>query len=401
MSPAERGSRDLVDPSLYPWLRLLRCVGLALDGKKMVLGALGLVLLWAGWRGLDAVFPASAEITPPLAPLIPWLHRTAALAPVAAMAELVSDPVRGPWTPFRAMFDLGLGPVRFVHAVLATIWAVAVWGIFGGAIARIAVVQAAVGERVGLPEALRFAVRKAVPLVGAPLTALAGAAFFAALCGVLGLLYRIPGSWGPSVAGAASFLPLIAGLVMALILAGALAGWPLMVATVAAEGEDTFDALSRSYNYVYARPARLAGYVFVAWIAGIAGLFLVSVFAHGIVRLAAWGLSFGAPDFLLIDYIYTDLEPETLPAMIHSWWYARLVPLLVLGWIYAFFWSSAAMIYLLLRQDVDGTVWEDIRWPERARATASEPAPAQAHDPVTNSPSNTDPTTGNSESSTS
>ena len=50
------------------------------------------------------------------------------------------------------------------------IWAVAVWGIAGGAIARIAVVQAAVGSRVGLATALRFALGKAASLIGAPLT---------------------------------------------------------------------------------------------------------------------------------------------------------------------------------------------------------------------------------------
>jgi hypothetical protein len=369
-------------------MRLVRAFGLAADGKKIVLGALGLVVLWSGWHGLDTLFPASADITPALAPGIPWLHHDLSWEPAATAAEHVIDPVLRLWTPFRAIFDLRVTPARFAHAALATVWALAVWGVFGGAIARIAVVQVTSGGRVGLPEALRFAVRKVVPLVGAPLTSFAGVAFFAALCGLMGLLYRLPGPWGATVAGTLSFLPLIAGLVMALILAPALVGWPLMVATVAAEGEDTFDCLSRAYSYVYARPGWYAFYVGVAWLLGVLGLFVVSLFAHGVVRLAAWGLSFGAPDAVLVQYIYAQSEPETLPAMVHAGWYGGLVPLLVLGWIYAYFWSSAAIIYLALRRDVDGTEWGDIHPPESAEGPMGpEAQPVATTEPPAMSPS--------------
>ncbi len=79
--------------------------------------------------------------------------------------------------------------------------------------------------------ALKFGLRKVGPLLGAPLGPLVGVAFFAALCGVLGLLYRIPGQAGATIAGVLAFLPLLAALVMTLILIGLVAGWPLMVAT--------------------------------------------------------------------------------------------------------------------------------------------------------------------------
>ena len=35
---------------------------------------------------------------------------------------------------------------------------------------------------------------------------------------------------------------------------GLAAGWPLMWPTISSEGTDAFDALSRSYAYVYQRP---------------------------------------------------------------------------------------------------------------------------------------------------
>ena len=30
------------------------------------------------------------------------------------------------------------------------------------------------------------------------------------------------------------------------------------------------------------------------------------------------------------------------------------------GWAYSFFWTAAALIYLWLRHEVDGTPWEDL-----------------------------------------
>ncbi len=54
-------------------------------------------------------------------------------------------------------------------------------------------------------------------------------------------------------------------------------------------------------------------------------------------------------------------------AMFHDGW-LLVVWLLAYGWVYSYFWSAAAQIYLLLRQDVDGTPWDDIHLPERDAA---------------------------------
>ena len=52
---------------LFPWVRLFRAVGLALDSKKLLLATLGMVLLGLGWGQLDRLFPGSSEITPVVA----------------------------------------------------------------------------------------------------------------------------------------------------------------------------------------------------------------------------------------------------------------------------------------------------------------------------------------------
>ena len=71
------------------------------------------------------------------------------------------------------------------------------------------------------------------------------------------------------------------------------------------------------------------------------------------------------------------------------------VPLVAHSWVYSYFWTAAAIVYLLLRQDVDGTPWHVIAAPERRPfefdlAAAAEPpgdrasasaVPAQATPP--------------------
>ena len=66
------------------------------------------------------------------------------------------------------------------------------------------------------------------------------------------------------IAGALWFLPLLAGLFMAVLLVGLFFGFPLMWATISAEGTDAFDALSRSYAYTYQRPLLYALYSIAA-----------------------------------------------------------------------------------------------------------------------------------------
>ena len=206
----------------------------------------------------------------------------------------VAEPALFLMRPFLAIFSVPIDAWAFLHALLAAAWGAAVWGLIGGAIARITLVQSALGERLGVGSASRFALRKWAPLIGAPLSPLVAVSLFAALCAAVGLLYRIPGV-GPVVGGLLMFLPLLAGVVMTIILLGLAVGWPLMHATIAAEGEDGFDALSRAYAYVNGRPGRYLAYLALAWGLGTIGVVLVDLLAQMVVHLARWGLSFGAP----------------------------------------------------------------------------------------------------------
>jgi hypothetical protein len=339
---------------LFPWLRLFRAPGGAADPKRLMLAALGLLLLHAGWTSLDRLFPASARVTP--AVLAP--RPTVPVEPlgVGSVLTRLAEPVRVITAPFVVLLNPRAGAWPSTHAALAALWAVAVWGLIGGAVARVAVVALAKGERIGLREVLRFSARKAGPLVGTPMVPVLGVVAVAVPVAAFGLLYRLPGAAGGAVAGILAFLPLVGGLVLTLIVIGLAAGWPLMPASVAAEDEDSFDAMSRSYAYVRQRPWHYAAYAALAAAIGAVGLAFVDVFASLVVHLTAWALAFVKPDhpFLVLNNAAPDPGLSALDAVTHRFWLG-LIGLLVQAWVYSYFWTAAAAIYLLLRWDVDGT----------------------------------------------
>ena len=125
----------------------------------------------------------------------------------------------------------------------------------------------------------------------APLLALAGAAVFGVQLAILGWIMRL--DFLAMVAGFAWPFALLLGLLMAILLIGALAGWPLMWATVGVEGTDAFDALSRSYAYTYQRPLRLLWYVLLAAILAAVSMFIVKLFATSAISLGNWSVSWG------------------------------------------------------------------------------------------------------------
>ena len=333
---------------------LLRALGIASDARKLILATVGLVLFYAGRFAVEGMFNPPKPGLPSSLPGV--IFEGPRLAPITSLSEAaghVSDVYLTIVAPFARMFTRGVGPVGWFRSALVALWAATVWGIVGGAMARIAVVQAAIDRKIGLRKALRFAIGKVGGLIGAPLIPTLAVAFLAVGCALFGVIYRIP-AVGGVVASILGFVPIALGLLMALVLVGLALGWPLMHATIAAEGEDAPDALSRSYSYVNQRLARYAAHVAASLAIGSLGLLAVMAFARVVVSLADWGVALGAPD----------LENSGESARFGRSFWDRFVGLVVLAWAYSYFWSSASIIYLILRRDVDGTAWHDVYLPE-------------------------------------
>ncbi|MFO0951683.1 MAG: hypothetical protein U0835_11135 [Isosphaeraceae bacterium] len=333
---------------LFPWLRLFRAPGSACDPKRLILAVVGGALLAAGWAGLDLAFPTSGSVTPGFEGVGPGAEWT-----VGRLLERLSEPFRMTVAPFRALLDPSTDATGFLHACLAGVWSVVVWSLVGGGIARSAVVGLARGERVTWRDVLGFVRQKGHVLVVTPLLPFFGVFVVALGLAAFGLLYRLGGP-GQVVAGALGFLPLIGGLLLAIFLVILAAAWPLMQAAVAAEEQDAFDAMSRSYAYVHQRVWLLAGYALLAAGIGVVALPLIDFFAATVVQLTTWGLRFGGGTQVLgLLQAPNPANPSTASTL-HGFWLG-LIPLLVRGWVFSYFWTSAATIYLLLRRDVDGT----------------------------------------------
>jgi hypothetical protein len=335
----------------------MSAVRMAFDAGKLIIAAAGLLLLQIGWALLDVAFPGSFDVTPdvlpgdvPMRPTDGFWSSTDTGIP---LPHRLFEPARILITPLSALLNPRSDGLAMLHALLGLAWLMAVWGPCGGAIARSTIIQVAQVRQPRIGEALRFAWRSAGPLIFAPSYPLVAVAICSLTGIAFGLLYRLPA--GPAVAGALLVIPLVAGLVMTLLVAALIAGWPLFHAAIASGADDALDALSRTYGYLNQRLALFAAGLTIAGVIGLAGLTLVDLLAGGVIRLTRWSLSLSGPRPLISSlFLGSDVDAGPVAMTTHRFWLGA-VRLLAHAWIFSYFWTAAAVLYIWLRHDVDGT----------------------------------------------
>lgn len=182
------------------------------------------------------------------------------------------------------------GTYTRLYLLMIILWTLATWGYFGGAITRMACVELAGKDPLSIPEALRYVSRRYVSYLLAPIAPLIAVGALVVLSIIFGLLHLIPFVGDIFVSGLFWPVMILIGLGMALLLVG-LVGYPLMYPTLGAEGSDTLDALSRSYNYVYQSPWSYMGYSLMMLLYGAAVIFFVGFFGSLTVYLGKWAMS--------------------------------------------------------------------------------------------------------------
>ncbi len=193
--------------------------------------------------------------------------------------------------PVAYLFHPDAGFWNGLYFCLVIICTLAVWALFGGAITRMAAVQVARNEKIGMTEAVRFTAARYFSFLFAPVFPLLLVALLAIFLLIFGFFQVITVFFGDIlIAGLLWPLVLLFGLVMAVVLVG-LVGWPLMYATISAEGSDSFDALSRSYSYVYQAPWHYLWYGFLAIVYGAVVVFFIGFMGSLMVYLGKWGVS--------------------------------------------------------------------------------------------------------------
>ncbi len=322
------------------------------------------------------------------------------------------EPLRKQLLPIVKIMDPDASLLTRLYLILALLWSVATWAFFGGIITRISAVQFAGKERISLMQAVKFVCKRYVSYVLSPLVPLAVIAIIVALMALYGLVALIPGLGDIVLYGLGMPLVLIGGIAIAILLVG-LIGYPMMYTTISAEGSDTFDALSRSYNYVFQAPWAYLWNSFVAIVYGAVVTFFVVFIGSLMVYAAKWAIcqapfsesSGRKPDYLFIyapesfgwkelllkgspieqkadkttdefsnrpRMTYKDKNPteaeayrkqiwgvEKIGAGMVSFWLI-LVFLLVIGFSYSYFWTASTMIYLLMRKKVDETELDEV-----------------------------------------
>ena len=367
---------------LFPWLHLTRTFWIAADIRKLLLAGTALMLISLGSLVFDQLpfgMAAGGEAASQ-APRWPWQQALGydaswswpwsdgPLVRIASNWQIVLLPFREFVAPAAILFRPDATVTQLANAVTRLLWSLIVWSIFGGAICRIAAVQFARDQQIGVRRALVFSLSRFFGYFSAPLMPFVGIAILWTLCVIGGWIGRIPGGVGDGLLGVLWGLELLFGFLMAVVLIGVALGWPLMFATISVEGTDGFDGLSRAYNYVFERPLYFIWQAILTLLYGSIAIFFVCVMAQFLTHLTVWGVSWGHPRaeaFVSGSPAIIIPDPPAVDAaasfglQISSAWMCALA-VLVVGFIYTFFWSSATITYFLLRHSVDGNDFDEV-----------------------------------------
>ncbi|AMV16303.1 hypothetical protein VT03_00335 [Planctomyces sp. SH-PL14] len=355
-----------------PWLHLFQAFRIAMDYRKLLVAAVGILLLAAGeWAcslmpfapsTFRYVWPWESAYDSPLNGLAVSANASSIGAPLSdstvfgvRVLRPLRDFVSAGWPlvrPSRTWGEIALGWTRLL-------WLLAVTGLCGGMIARLAALNFA-GKDCSLRSAFRYCFVRLASYMGGPLLPVVGLGLLWGLCAVGGLVGVIPVA-GPWLVAIFWFLPLILGIMMSVVLLGVGCGWPLMYATVSAEGSDAFDGLSRSYSYLFSRPWYALWLLVVTCVYGTAlVLFLHTVIDLG-VRCAFWSVQSGMGEDRLRALVPsefagapTDFVGATGPERVTEVW-MNAVRMAEPAFLFSYFWTAAAIVYFLLRRSVDAT----------------------------------------------
>lgn len=365
--------------AVFPWLILARAARVALLMRVIVLALIGVAATCGGWLLIESSplgDPALQELHErPLS----WTYAPRPFElPIAGgdgttvvRSRYVPGPLASAWhwivRPFMGAWQAHGWRAQTALA-LAGAWSVAVWGLFGGAIARIAAVYLTYGETIGPLAALRASARKWRSTVGAPLLVALALLLLALPLALAGLLLRFDVM--ALLLGLAWIVALVAGAALAIVAIGLALGWPFMWSTVAVERTDAFDAISRGFAYLFQRPLHLLFYFVVASLLGVLAQVAVELAVTAVTVATEAAVNVGAGEGRLGD-LGVDGEGVSQHvsdvgaiggAAIQFW--TGVLRAAAVYFPLAYFWPACTAIYLLLRRGVDVAELTDVSFDE-------------------------------------
>ncbi len=396
MSIPDRTITKVAWSELFPWICLFKTFSLASSVTVVAFATLGTVVAPVGWIISEKLF-----LTPALIQSDPFFQELteANRSPYRGVFEQTRKPVSNVelWgarlnglravfdrltAPYRALFQVRLGARRFWYLVFGCLWSLGGWSFAGCCISRYAAISLARDERLPINEVWAFGCQRWFNCVLAVVACFLVVGLFCLPCVLIGLL--LTGDVSSVIGALLWFIVAACGLGMAVVLIGTLFGWPLMIATVAAENQNALDAVTRAFAYVYQRPLHYALYGLVAVLFGGFCWLIIVTIAQTAINAGFWGASWSAnvgnpgriDDFRRFAEVESSLSvaAETVSGqtdaqlrsrtlefstrMIRFW--NGMISTLAVSLLYGLFWCEAVAIYLLLRRDVDETEFDEV-----------------------------------------
>ncbi len=265
--------------------------------------------------------------------------------------------------------NVRLGASGFWYFLFGTFCSMAIWSFIGLAIARVCLLRLTRNETIGIDDAFDFAFDHWLASFGGVSIPILAALALCIPAGLLGLLMTF--DFGAAVVSLLWPLVLALSAAMALLLLGLTYAWPLIVSSAACEGQNSFDAMTRSFAYVFQRPLHCLGYAVVAMLFGGFCWLIVANLSGSIIELSYWSTSWGAnravgdlPRIEVLQGLVSDTETSSETMLSFSQntigFWNGLVRTIAASFLYGLFWCMASAVYLLLRKDVDDTEMDEI-----------------------------------------
>lgn len=305
---------------------------------------------------------------------------------------------------------IGVRAAYLASLLVLTVLGFLIAALLGAIICRLSALEFSGHEHPNMYHAVRFARGHLLAFLKAPLLPFAIILFLGVATACVSLVGAIPFA-GEILIGLVFILFLVVGFIVMLLTLGLLGGFNLLYPTLAVEGSDSFDSLSRAFAYVYARPWRLVFYAILNLIYFIVTVMFVSFAVYLLLAFTHAFVSWGMTLFGTLEGAYTGLPKlETMWPMPRvnrlvqpiNWWAMSLTEFIgacmLHFWVFtvitcigaytvSYYFSSNTILYLLLRRAEDGQGLNEIFEEDAADAgAAKETTAGPSAAPVKNEP---------------
>lgn len=360
---------------VLPWLNLFRIPDLALRGRTVALAVLAVLVFVLGNAALRKLPFIEAKVSESLFPVLADVSTVVSKDSVSFWGPTsVSRNIKGQWLdarkiqtethfrPWNGNYGWSYWPMETVYrsarqlfefgnswsAVATTwtslLWALLVWGIFGGAASRMMAIRFARDESVSMRMALSFAIRNWQCYLYGPLLPMLGVGTLTLIAFTVGSVERWLEASNGTVLTILGFVPVLCALATTFLLVLAAVGWPLMTAAISVEGSDGFDGLSRAFSYLLNRLWHLLGLTLLIWVVGYFVNDCVFIFFDTVLWLTNWSVG-----------PISENDSATL--------WLHVLNMTRIGVSVSLFWSATTVVYFLLRQREDGTPLDQVYMP--------------------------------------